>query len=515
MRRSLLWSVLVLLAVVPVRAQAPAEKVVAEIWEAAYLDGARMGHQHTVVQQLERDGRKVYRTTKTMELTLKRYNSVVTQRLVPATEETADGKVLSLSFTQFIDPEHRITQEGRVEDGRLIVRTPTEPDGRAVPWDDNVLGLYRQERLFGERKVKPGDHFRFLDYQLPFLSAVPMDVQVKEPEQTDVLLPSKEGDQPKARRVRKKLLRVEVTPGRVRLGDRMIPLPGLVLWLDENYRAVREESDLPPMGRLTLYRTTKAVALEEGAAPALLPDLGLNSLVKLDHAIERPHDAREIVYHITVPGDEDPTSTFAQDSRQQVEHIDGHTFDLRVHPIRSPQEVAEPGKVDEQYLKSSFFLDSDHPRIRELAQRIVGDETDPWRQAQKLERWVHENMKGSTDVGFATASQVARDRTGDCRQHAMLLAALCRAAGIPSRTAVGLVYAEPEGSPLLAFHMWTEVWVKGQWLMLDATRGRGSVGAGHLTVADHSWHDTQTLAPLLPVTRVLGKVRVSVASVKP
>jgi transglutaminase-like putative cysteine protease len=123
-------------------------------------------------------------------------------------------------------------------------------------------------------------------------------------------------------------------------------------------------------------------------------------------------------------------------------------------------------------------------------------------------------MKGSTSVGISPASQVCRDLTGDCRQHGMLLAALCRAAGIPARTAVGLVYVDDPGrGPILGFHMWTEVWIKGQWLMLDAVLGRGSVGAAHLKVADHTWHDTQTLAPLLPVTRVLGKIKVEVVSV--
>jgi hypothetical protein len=58
------------------------------------------------------------------------------------------------------------------------------------------------------------------------------------------------------------------------------------------------------------------------------------------------------------------------------------------------------------------------------------------------------------------------------------------------------------------------VYVRGQWLALDATMGRGNIGAVHLKIADHSWAGTQTLAPLLPVTRVLGKVKVEVVSVK-
>ncbi len=49
---------------------------------------------------------------------------------------------------------------------------------------------------------------------------------------------------------------------------------------------------------------------------------------------------------------------------------------------------------------------------------------------------------------------------------------------------------------------------------LDATLGEGGVGPGHLKIADHSWNNTQTLAPVLPVLRVMGKTKVEVVSVK-
>ena len=95
----------------------------------------------------------------------------------------------------------------------------------------------------------------------------------------------------------------------------------------------------------------------------------------------------------------------------------------------------------------------------------------------------------------------------------MLTAAMCRAEGIPSRTAVGLVYAEPKEQPAFAFHIWTEVWVDGEWLPLDGTLGRGSIGATHLKICDQSWHDARSMAPLFPVVRVLGRVSIDVVSV--
>ena len=137
------------------------------------------------------------------------------------------------------------------------------------------------------------------------------------------------------------------------------------------------------------------------------------------------------------------------------------------------------------------------------------------KKAQRIEMWVHQNMKSSSAVGYVTASQINRDLRGDCRQHAMLSAALCRAAGVPARTALGLVYVnDDKEGPVLGFHMWTEVWIKGNWLPLDATLGQGGIGAGHLKISDHSWTDTQTLAPLLPVIRAMGKIKVEVLKVE-
>jgi hypothetical protein len=100
---------------------------------------------------------------------------------------------------------------------------------------------------------------------------------------------------------------------------------------------------------------------------------------------------------------------------------------------------------------------------------------------------------------------VARTLEGDCTEFSMLAAAMCRAVGVPSRTALGLVYAEARAGrpPMLAMHMWTEVWVRGQWIGLDATLGRGSIGPAHIKVADHSWHQVATMTPLMPLMRVI------------
>jgi transglutaminase-like putative cysteine protease len=170
----------------------------------------------------------------------------------------------------------------------------------------------------------------------------------------------------------------------------------------------------------------------------------------------------------------------------------------------------EPPK---ECLKSNHFICSDDTRVRELTRRAVGNVLDPWEKAQRIERWVYGNMK-KEDLAqtFTPANEVARTLDGDCRQHAVLTAAMCRAAGVPARTALGLVHSPADRG--MIFHMWTEVWIAGKWYALDATRGLGRVGAGHIKISDQHWNDETSLAPFLAVNRVLGKLQIDVVSVQ-
>jgi transglutaminase-like putative cysteine protease len=170
--------------------------------------------------------------------------------------------------------------------------------------------------------------------------------------------------------------------------------------------------------------------------------------------------------------------------------------------------------VKDEFLQSCYFIKSDDARVRDEAREAVGRETDPWRKAQRIERWVYHNVEHDDSVPFGPADKVAEDLKGDCRHKALLSAAMCRAAGVPSRTAVGLVYTfDRQRGPVMAFHMWTEVWVGSQWLAIDGTLGRGSVGADHIKIADSSWAEVRSLEPLLPVARVLGKLNIEVVRV--
>src|SRR5579859_3712919 len=104
----------------------PELKTLLETWQAAYFDGLKVGHMHTLSREVMRDGKKVIRTVNEMNLVLKRYGSVVPIRFDQISEETAEGKVLSLVSEQYIAKDTKVTLKGVIKAGKL---TYTGADG--------------------------------------------------------------------------------------------------------------------------------------------------------------------------------------------------------------------------------------------------------------------------------------------------------------------------------------------------------------------------------------------------
>jgi transglutaminase-like putative cysteine protease len=521
-------------------------KLIRDIWDAAYLEGTRAGHIHTTVREIDRDGKKLYQTNVTLELTLRRFQDVIKQQMQSGTVETADGKVTAVSMSQTLGKEQQLELHGAVQGKQLAVKVSGKMNmDKLIPWNEQVIGLYREQQIFKEKAVKPGDKFSYLHYEPVVNAVVTIQVAVKDQEIVDVT------------GIKQKLLRAEAMPEKI-MG---VQLPLTVFWLDKDFQVIRSQVDMPGLGKLTLARTTREVALSPVTA-AKITDIGLTQLIPLNRRIPRAHDSSAAVYRITLPADDEPAKAFAgpdfyvtvnghmisqeemlgltlkdgkvvaklngealdfstiqvstADTRQQAKNAKGKSFELHVKALRKPLPMKDAPAAAAEFLKSNYFVNSEDAKVQELAKKAVATEKDPWQKALRIEKWVHDNMKiQNFTEAMATSDHVARTLEGDCTEYAMLTAAMCKAVGVPARTALGFVYVDAAKGPVFGYHMWTEVYVQGQWLALDATLGRGSVGAGHIKITDHSWHDTRSLAPLLPVMRVmLGKPAIEVIRVE-
>ncbi len=507
--RRLVLSLGLLLVAVPAYAVDQPGKVVRETWDAAFLEGGRAGFTHTVVREVEQDGQKQFHTMSELQLTLKRGADTIELGMQTGTIETAEGKVLGVSMRQLLGKQQTLILTGVVRGNQLHVKVDGQMKlERDIPWNDDVIGLYKQELLPKDRKVKPGDAFSYQSFEPTVMTVLTTRVAVKDYESVDVL------------GVRKRLLRVESQPDKVDDGTgTKVPLPAMISWLDKDLETVRSSAEMPLLGKLILVRTTAEKAKTTAAARlasggAKLPNLLESSLFPLDRAIPDAYNTTSVIYRITLPKDDDPTTAFKQDDRQQVQNVQGHSFELVVKARRGPAAAAgtapQPGA---EFLESNYFVNCSDAKVRERARQAVGSEKDPWKKALKVERYVYEKMdRKNYSEAFATSDQVARTMEGDCTEHAVLAAALCRAVDVPARTAVGFVYVDlPGKGPHMGFHMWAEVWINGQWLPIDGTLGRGFVGASHIKITDPSWHNEQSLKPLLPVLRVMqGKPTIEV-----
>ena len=472
-------------------------KIVLDLWDAAHLRNGKAGYVHTFTEEIQQNKQTLLKTTVELRLTVKRNNDIVQLNMDSGTIENLEGKVVGVFMKQYLGKDKTLELTGTVVAGKLRVLVDGTKELKAETWDPNVVGLFRQQTIFKQKQIKPGDEFKYLSYEPSINAVVPTTVRVKDYEEVELF-----GDE-----LKKRLLRIETRTAKIN----NVQMPALTSWVGENRTVQRSQVDVPGLGLVVLYRTSKAVATAPGPVNSLT-DIGLTQSIPLKQPIANAYVATSAVYKITVRGDDDPGSTFSNDVRQQVKNVKANYFELHVRAGDGQPEDKRPGV---EFTQSSYFINSADALVKKHAQSAVGNEKDPWKKALLIEKWVHDKMQSKNHETLATADHVARTLEGDCTEYAMLTAAMCRAEGVPSRTAVGLVYAEVKGYARLSPSTCGPRSMPAiTGCRSDATLGLGKVGATHLKIADQSWHEVRTMMPLFPVMRVMGRVSIEVVSIE-
>ena len=162
------------------------------------------------------------------------------------------------------------------------------------------------------------------------------------------------------------------------------------------------------------------------------------------------------------------------------------------------------------------MVDSADPLVIKLAQRACRDAGDaPMARADALRTFVSRHISDKDlDTAFATASETARMRTGDCSEHGILLCAMLRAEGIPARVATGLVYVDQMfgRDSFFGWHMWTQALIDGRWIDLDATL-ENRYNALHVLTATSSMSDASGMSDLATVMQLMGNLEIEIEDV--
>ncbi len=475
-------------------ADAPQTGPERETWDIIRIDGVRVGHAHARLFRETQHDREVFRVETQQCLTVERFGEKTFVEIRSTSIETPDARLISFE-TEMALGSAPTRSSGRVEGNRLQLETTTagKTVRSAIPWEPDYGGLAAIElSLLGE-PMQPGDQRTIRSLEPGVNVVATRQLRATRREEVSLVDGSRQ------------LLRI----------DSLTQLPDGqtfrgTFWTDDQGDVLKSWNE--PFNMESL-RATKQLALSESDEPAL--DLGEGVAVEIARRIENPHATRRVRYRVRLQ-DDDPADVFASGASQRVESTGPHTATITVYALRGDRPGgnpdAPPDEPTDEDRQPNNVIQSDDPKVVELARRAVGDEDDAWRKAQRLESFVHDYME---EVGFsqafATAAEVARTPVGDCTEHAVLLAAVARAAGLPARTAMGLVYLDRNQA--MFYHMWTEVYVDGRWIPVDATLGRGGIGAAHLKVGHGNLEGASAYTSLLPIARVMRKLSVEVEEV--
>ncbi|HEX8450211.1 MAG TPA: transglutaminase-like domain-containing protein [Allosphingosinicella sp.] len=134
-----------------------------------------------------------------------------------------------------------------------------------------------------------------------------------------------------------------------------------------------------------------------------------------------------------------------------------------------PGLPADRAALDEA-LRPTAWLQSDHPRLKAIAGPIARMSTSDSRKMALLAAKALPYLGKIDFAGHFSALETLDRGAGDCTEAAVLLAALGRSAGIPTRVASGLVYSRERYhgvSNAFMPHSWTLAYADGRWRSFD------------------------------------------------
>ena len=283
-------------------------------------------------------------------------------------------------------------------------------------------------------------------------------------------------------------------------------------WIDAEGRVLREET---PFGWVMRASSAREI-LNRRRRAAESPDLFASMAVPVKGTIVEPRRSRWLKLRLI--GQMAGLDRIA-DHRQKVIERKADSAVLEVSAQNAPAGAPALGAgipADaREHLFPSAAIQCDHPEIMARAREIVSGAENSYAAALAINNWVHLNLVKNATVSLPSALDVLRSREGDCNEHTYLFVALARAAGLPARINVGIVYADASQLPpgmdgrhsAFYYHAWPSVFT-GEWVDMDPTLGGPLVDAAYVTLASGELDDQMRLLG------VFGRLSVDVLAQK-
>ncbi len=258
-----------------------------------------------------------------------------------------------------------------------------------------------------------------------------------------------------------------------------------------------------PIG-MQILKEPKEMALAAPAEGAAKPDLiSIVAITPTGTAIPEPRKVTNAKYAISGVTRPLPTPDAIQSTEAgTVAGTVTVTVTTRPLPASGAKRFLRQSDVPaalRPYLVSTVYVPAQSDTFRALAKQILGKETDTARAAGKISAWVSRTVKPDTGiVAIRPADDVLKDPRGVCRDYTTLFTAIARAAGLPTKQCVGVVYADGK----FLYHAWPEVWVGAGgsaelatgWVALEPTFGAPFADATHIKLAEGEITDVSRIA---------------------
>lgn len=481
----------------------------ADDWYAVTLHGKKAGHMHSVMSRTFDKASKqdVIETETVMKLILGRGGQSITVSQTEKSTETISGR--PLRFASITDMSLMSTKlSGRVDGNKVIIvstqlgqsvtNTYTLPEGALMSW-----GTYREQM---KHELTPGTSYTLMTY-VPSMSpsqTTPTQFEVISPESIDLY-----GRVVNAMKTRQ-VMQIKTPMGMMEVVS--------TAWLDEEQKPLMVEMEMLKQS-IRLIQCSKAVAMQEADPPELMADTLIPTTLPANVG-----DMKEMKYRIRSRDGRGKTLRMPELPRTAMQGVEREADGpVLVTVVKGGcdelnQATTQPSKADLESLKAaSAYANINDPEIKKLAKKAAGDEKDPLKLAYKLRAFVTDYIDSKDlSVGFATASEVARSKQGDCSEHAVLLAALARACGLPSRGVSGVAYAPAfiGKRDVFVWHMWTQVYINGRWVDIDAALHQDVPDVTHIALGIIPLADAGVGEMAFPIWNLIGQIQIDAVNEK-
>ncbi len=443
-----------------------------EEWLGMYIHGERIGYTFTKLTRTDQ-GLTVESQSRMTIFMMQETRSIATTFFA----HTNPDYTLKDFNLEINTAGHPTKIEGVIKDTDMKLTSYSQgvPQTKNFRLKDKPFFPDALEEIIKARGLKPGDEISLPYFDPTTQSQSPAQITIFEPEEV-------------------------LVNGIAHRGTKVqIQFMGIItfMWLDQDFKLIKEYS---PAWGLEMIPLSKDAALAE-----IKPDQAFDLLSFFAVKISNPIPERKDLSYMKLELKNIEIGELQlSDDYQVLDSKKPLVIVLRRPDIKALPALQIPINDQTEFLKSSVYIQSDHPDIVNAAHSIIGNEKDAVKAAEKLVHGVFKMLVKNPTPSLPSALDVLKTKEGDCNEHAILFTALARAAGIPAKIYVGLVNIYGDS---YWYHAWCAVWL-GSWVAVDPTFDQFPADVNHLKLMEGE------IAEQAKVLTVVGKLGIDVLEYK-